>query len=133
MTRRPHDAPATSAAYVVYAATIAGLGVIGLVTGGFPSIWAPVPAAVPAHTALAYVTALIMVATGAGLLVPRLASRASRVLLAFVVAWLVLVRLPHMLLAWGVNTWWAACKSAVMASAAWAAARRAEPDASGVG
>ena len=69
--------------------------------------------------ALAYLCALISLASGIGLLWQRTAAAAARVLLAYLLLWLLLLRVPGIFLAPTVDSWWAACKIAVMAAAAW--------------
>ncbi len=108
-----------STGHVFFAVTMIGLGILGLVKGDFPSIWVPVPKAVPARAALIYATAVISLACGVGLLWRRTAAVAARVLLVYLLAWLLLLKVPHMLVAFAVDTWWAACKLAVMAAGAW--------------
>jgi hypothetical protein len=70
-------------------------------------------------TALAYVCALISLASGIGLLWQRTAAAAARMLLAYLLLWLLLLRVPGMFLSPTVEFWWAACKTGVMAAAAW--------------
>jgi uncharacterized membrane protein len=93
-----------------------GIGILGLIKGQYVAIWQPIPQ--PA-TALAYLCALIALATGLGLLWQRAAATAARVLLAYLLLWLLLLRLPGMFVVPTVEYWWAACKVAVMAGAAW--------------
>ena len=67
----------------------------------------------------AYPCALISLACGIGLLWQRTAAAAARLLLSYLLLWLLLLRLPTMFLSPTVDYWWAACKIAVMAAAAW--------------
>ena len=105
-----------SASHTVFAATMIALGILGLIKSDYVSIWQPIPQSAPA---LAYLCALLSLATGMGLLWHRTAAAAVRVLLVFLLLWLLLLRLPGMLLSPTVDFWWAACKTAVMAAAAW--------------
>jgi uncharacterized membrane protein len=74
----------------VYAATLLGFGIAGLLTGGFPSFWQPpVPPALPGREVLAYVCAAALLACGAGLLWPRLAAHAAGLLTGCLVLWMV--------------------------------------------
>ena len=68
---------------------------------------------------LAYLCAFISLVSGLGLLFQRTAATAARVLLAWLLLWLLLLRAPGIFLAPNVEYWWAACKTAVMAAAAW--------------
>ncbi len=108
-----------SVGHAVFAATMIGLGVLGLIKGDFTVIWQPVPKGLPAHHVLAYLCAFISLATGIGLLFQRTAASAARVLLACFLLWLLLLRVPGIFFAPTVEYWWAACKIAVMAAAAW--------------
>jgi uncharacterized membrane protein YphA (DoxX/SURF4 family) len=57
--------------WIALALSMLGLGLLGFVTGDFALNWQPVPEWVPGRTALAYVTAALFWALGAGLLVDR--------------------------------------------------------------
>ncbi len=119
MNKKPAEDSATrpaSASHTVFAATMIALGILGLIKSDYVSIWQPIPEHTPA---LAYVCAVVSLGTGIGLLWRRTAATAARVLLAYLLLWLLLLRLPGMLLSPTVEFWWAACKTAVMAAAAW--------------
>jgi len=104
----------------VFAATMIGLGVLGLIKGEFTPIWSGVPKGVPAREVLAYLCAFISLGSGIGLLCQRTAVVAARVLLAYLVVWLLLFRASHIFLApTATVTWWACGESAVMVAAAW--------------
>ena len=109
-----------SAGHVAFAATMIALGVMGLIAGDFAQIWQPVPKWVPAYTPLAYLCALISLGCGVGLLWRRTSPTASRVLLASLLLWLLVLRLPNLfyqtplvLVAWSFGA------TAVMAAGAW--------------
>jgi uncharacterized membrane protein len=114
MRRLPHGA-----GHVVLAATLVALGILGLVQADFTSIWLPVPDGIPARTPLIYLCALVPLACGAGLLWQRTAAIASRVLLAYLLAWLLLLRVPYVLFSPTIDAIWAAADIAVIAAAAW--------------
>jgi uncharacterized membrane protein len=105
--------------HVLFAVTMIALGVMGLIQRDFTAIWAPAPKGEPARGILIYLSAIISLTSGVGLLWQRAAAVASRVLLAFLVAWLLLWDLPRLLLHPGMELTWAACKTAVMVAAAW--------------
>lgn len=103
----------------VFAATLIALGIMGFIKGDFTAIWQPVPQGVPARAGLVYLCAVIPLGCGIGLLFQRAATVASRVLLGFLLAWLLLLDLPQLLRHPGMQLTWAACKTAVMVAAAW--------------
>ncbi len=108
-----------SAGHVVFALTMIALGILGLIRGNFAPIWQPVPEGVPVRAALMYLCAFIPLASGVGLLWQRVAATAARVLLAYFLLWLLVLRVPLIFIAPTVNTWWASCQTAVMTAATW--------------
>jgi uncharacterized membrane protein len=108
-----------SLGHAVFAATMVALGILGLVKGDFASIWLPVPNGVPAREVLVYLCALISLVSGMGLLWQRTAAVASRVLLTYLLAWLLLLRVPHIFFSPTIDVTWAAAEVAVMVAAAW--------------
>ena len=105
--------------HAVFAATLIALGILGLIKGDFTPIWLPVPKGAPAREVLAYLCAFISLVTGIGLFWQRTAAVASRLLLSFLLAWLLLLDVPCLLLDPGMQLTWAACTTAVMVAAAW--------------
>jgi len=109
-----------SAGHAVFAATMIVLGVLGLIKGDFAPVWEPVPQGVPARELLIYLSSLISLAAGAGLLWPRAAAPAARVLLACLLLWLLLFRLPVIFRAPRVAVSWEGCgETTVMVAGAW--------------
>jgi uncharacterized membrane protein len=74
-------------------------GVFCLIHGDFAMAWQPVPAWVPARTALAWATAALELALGAGLLAARTRPTASRVLFGFMLVWWLLLDVPALVAA----------------------------------
>jgi uncharacterized membrane protein len=105
-----------SVGQAVFAATMIALGILGLIKGDYAAIWQPMPRSMPA---LVYLCAIVSLLSGIGLLWRRTATAAARLLLAYLLLWLLLLRLPGIFLTPNVEYWWAACKIAVMAAAAW--------------
>jgi uncharacterized membrane protein len=108
-----------SAGHVAFAATMIILGILGLIKRDFAELWQPVPKTVPARDILIYLCALIPLACGIGLLWQRTVATAARVLLAYLLLWLLVLRVPLIFISPTVNTWWASCQTAVMTAAAW--------------
>lgn len=80
--------------HLVFALTMVGIGIMGLVTGGFGPIWAGVPKALPDRQVLAYGCTIISLACGAGLLANRTAAPAALVLSVFLIVWTALFKVP---------------------------------------
>ena len=55
-----------SAGHAVFAALMIGIGIQGLTTGEFTTVWQPVPKGAPAREVLAYLCALLSLASGIG-------------------------------------------------------------------
>jgi uncharacterized membrane protein len=90
-----------------FAVGMIGLGVVGLLNGDFAMDWQQVPIWIPGREGLAYASAVVMLTGGIGLLWGRSAPLASRVLLAYLLLWFLLIRVvpvaitPTDLDAWG--------------------------------
>ncbi len=84
----------TSVGHAIFAATLIGLGLWGLVGGGFAAIWAGTPKGLPAREALAYLCAVVSLASGAGLFWRRTAAPAALLLLAYLLVWFALFKAP---------------------------------------
>jgi uncharacterized membrane protein len=109
-----------SVGHAVFAVTMVALGILGLRSGEFTPIWGGVFKAMPARHELAYLCAVVSLACGVGLLWRRAALIASRALLLFLLAWLLLFRVSHFFVApTAVDTWWGCGDTAVMLGAAW--------------
>lgn len=96
---------ATSIGVCVYAGSAVVLGLVGLAWGDFAAVWQPVPTELPGRVVLAYLTAIVLIASGIGLLWWR-SARVSAAILAvlyFVFAMLWLPRViayPRILGTW---------------------------------
>ena len=108
-----------SIVHATFAVTMIGLGTVGLVRPDFAPVWNPVSTTVPARELLLYLGAFISLTCGIGLLVPRVAVLAARVLLATLLLWLVLLRLPNFLHAPAFEACWSVFPLALMLAAAW--------------
>jgi uncharacterized membrane protein len=109
-----------SVGQAVFAATLIGLGILGLVQGHFTPIWDSVPKTLPAREALAYLCAIVCLACGAGLLWPRAATPAARVLFFYLLFWLLAVKLRFIVTGPLVEGSYQTCgETAVLVSGAW--------------
>ena len=107
------------AGHVAFAAIMIGFGILGLVKRELTALWEPVPKTIPAREVLVYVCAVISLASGIGLLWQRTAAHAARVLLAFLVLWLLVWRIPGLFLLSLVEGTWSCGKTLIMTAAAW--------------
>jgi uncharacterized membrane protein len=105
---------------VAFGASLVVLGAHALVTQAIVGVWGPVPRFVPAQSALPWLIGLIVVACGLGLVWRRTAPVAARVLLGWLLLWLLFARLVDALTAPAVEGYWSGCgETLVPAAAAW--------------
>ena len=102
-----------SVGHAVFAGTMIALGIVGLIKGDFTPVWDPAPKKC-VRTGLSQ--SLVSLVFGIGLLWER---AAARVLLAYLLLWFLLLRVPGIFLSPSVEFWWSACKTAVMVAGAW--------------
>ncbi|HET6177361.1 MAG TPA: hypothetical protein VFE61_10540 [Candidatus Sulfotelmatobacter sp.] len=108
-----------SMGHAVFAAAMIALGVLGLIQGNFVAVWDPVPNGLPAREVLVYLSAIISLASGIGLLFQRTAVLTTRVLLVALLLWLLLLRLRDIFVAPTAQGSWSACgETAVTVAAA---------------
>lgn len=119
MNTRGRATPIASLGHAVFAVTMIALGMLGLVKGDFAAIWEPVPKGMPAREVLVYLCALVPLAAGIGLLWPRAAAVAARILWLYFLAWFLLLRVPHIFFSPTIDVTWAASEIAVFVAAAW--------------
>lgn len=109
-----------SVGHAVFAATLIALGILGLIKGGFAPIWDGVPKGMPARETLAYLCAFISLACGIGLLLRQTAAPTARVLFAYLLAWMLLFKLPFILRDPLTEVSYESCgETAVLVAAAW--------------
>ena len=108
-----------SVGHVFFGLTLIALGIMGLMKQNFAPIWQPVAKDFSARTILIYLCALIPLASAIGLFWQRVGAVAARVLLIFLLLWLIVLRLPPIFKSFTVDVWWAICQTMVMVAAAW--------------
>ncbi len=107
---------------------LVALGILGLVYRDFALQWEPVPQWVPARAALAIGAAVVLLSCGIGLLVDRTSSAASRVLIAYVALWVLLLKVPRVVASPLVEqSWLGLGEIAVVLAGAWMLVARRAP------
>jgi uncharacterized membrane protein len=108
-----------SIGHALFAIMMIVLGVVGFRHPELVSLWNPVSPRVPARAWLVPLIALISAVAGAGLLVPRMAGMAARVLLVTFSLWLLLLRLPNFFLEPLFAACWSVFPLLLTVAAAW--------------
>jgi uncharacterized membrane protein len=105
----------------LFAACILGLGLLGVFSGDFASVWQRIPIEnLPAKTAIAYITAAVEIAIGIGLLARQSVAMAARALVVFLLLWAVLLKLPGVVVApWMEATWLGLSEITILLAGAW--------------
>lgn len=93
----------------VFAASLIGLGALGLIFGDFALVWQPVPHWVPGREGIAYLCGLVSFASGLGLLWRRTMAAASALAFFYLLLWLLLLRVPAIFTASRVEVSWSGC------------------------
>lgn len=92
-------------ALIAFAVGLMGLGILALIFGDFALVWQPVPASLPGRTALAYLSGLLMLFGGIGLLLRPAAAWSARILCVYLFVWM-LLKLPALFVAPGMEAVW---------------------------
>ena len=82
----------------LFAVGMIGLGILAIVYGDFALVWQPVAAWVPGRTALAYLSGVIMLVGGVGLLFDATVRWSVRLLFAYLIVW-ALLKVPALVVA----------------------------------
>lgn len=109
-----------SPGHVVFAATMIALGIVGFITHDFAGVWGGVPEHLPNRDVLAYVSAFVALASGAGLLLRRTATLSALVLLVYLTLWLIVFKAPFIFRAPMQEVSYQTCgETATIVAAAW--------------
>ena len=93
--------------HLALALVMAALGARGLVAGDFASVWQRIPIEhLPARAFFAYASAAVELVAGLGMLWRRSVVPASAMLVVFVALWAVLLKMPAVLYAPGMEATW---------------------------
>jgi uncharacterized membrane protein len=104
--------------HVAFAITMIGIGIVGILNRDLMPLWNPIPGTGPVHGLLVYCVIGISLLSGIGLLVQRTAAMAARSLLATLLIWMLLFRLPSFIRAPLFEACWSVFPLAVMLSGA---------------
>src|SRR5437868_1395530 len=111
--------PAPQPALTLFAVGMIGLGVLALVYGDFALVWQPVALWIPGRTVLAYLSGLIMLFGGAGLLWSATRAWSARILFPYLIVWL-LLKVPALIVAPRMEAVWLGFgELAVLMSGGW--------------
>jgi uncharacterized membrane protein len=109
-----------SVGHAVFAATMIAIGILGLVKSEYAAIWDGIPKALPGRELLSYLSAIIALACGIGLFWPRTVTPASRVLLAYLLLWMLIFKGRYIVLApTEEGSYQSAGENAVIVAGAW--------------
>ena len=92
-------------ALTAFAIGMIGMGVLALIYGDFALVWQPVPQWVPGRTALAYLSGVIMLLGGLGLLARATRAWAVRILFPYLIIW-ALLKVPALVVAPKIEAVW---------------------------
>lgn len=106
---------------VLLALVMIALGLRGLAFGDFAGVWQRIPVAhLPAQDVLVYLTALVELATGVGILIPRMAKISAGAMSVFAALWMLLLKFPAIVYAPSMEAvWLGAGEIAVILAGSW--------------
>jgi len=106
---------------VIFALSVAALGILSLGSGDFALNWQPVPKDIPGREILATVSGAILFFGGLGLLFKPVARLAALVLTINFFVWLLLLRLPNLVAGWShEGVWLGFGETLLVVTGAWA-------------
>ena len=103
-----------------FAAALTGLGILSLRYGNASEVWEAIPKSLPGRAVMVYLCGAITLAAGVGLLLRASTRLACRVLLPFLLLWLVLLKLPPLLRTPQIMVGWESfAETATLSAGAW--------------
>lgn len=91
----------------LFAAVFIGLGIVGLISGDFASVWQRIPIAdLPYRSFFAYLTAAVELLCGLGLLFTATLRLSVRVLFVFTALWVILLKVPAVVVVPSMEATW---------------------------
>ncbi len=119
----------TSGGHAVFAAGMIAVGILSLIKGNFVAFWLPGPKSTATHEVMIYLCAVISLASGVGVLWQRTAPSAVRALLALLLLWLLLLRVPAIFRTPALqDSWSGLAETTVMVAGAWLLSLRLAAD-----
>ena len=88
-----------SVGHAVFAATLIAIGVLGFIRPDYAAVWDGIPKALPGRDALPYLCSLVAFGCGLGLLWPHSQLPAARILLVYLLLWMLIFKGRYIVLA----------------------------------
>jgi uncharacterized membrane protein len=106
--------------HFLFAAGLAGLGLLSLFSGDFPYVWEPVPMGVPWREALAHISGVLLLACAFGMLVKRSAGLAVCVMTGYLLGWVIVLQIPRVVhTPQNFGMWMGLAESTLLMSGGW--------------
>jgi uncharacterized membrane protein len=106
--------------HLVFALCMVGWGILSLIYGDFAMNWQPVPPGIPGYTALAYLSGVMLLVGGVGLLARPTMTGAGLLLTLNLLVWLLLLQVPRVIMGGRHEAAWLGMgETLVLVSGAW--------------
>src|SRR5689334_3575163 len=107
--------------HLLFALSVAGLGLLSLGSGDFALNWQPAPKDIPGREILAYVSGVLLLSGALASLIRPSAKLAALVLTVNFFVWLILLQLPKVVMAWShAGAWLGFGETSLFVTGAWA-------------
>src|SRR5580698_173845 len=109
-----------SLGHLLFAASVAGIGILSLISGDFAFQWQPVPDWIPWREGLAYASGVLMLTCAAGMIVKRSAALSALVITAYLLTWVLMLQAPRVArVPVSVGMWLDFCESLFLMCGGW--------------